>query len=275
MLGVPELFFLSSDGRGQRLCLHHRPSGSAARGGVVYVHPFAEEMNKSRRMAALQSRALAAAGFEVLQMDLLGCGDSSGDFGDASWDDWIQDVVEASRWMRQRCARPLWLWGLRAGCLLATEAAQQVGEPCNLLLWQPSLVGKVVLQQFLRLRVAADMVDGQAKGVMSKLRTQLAAGEAVEIAGYRVSPSLAAGLEMAALKAPPGAGQVAWLEVSTRESASLLPASEAIVERWRQTGHAVNAQVVQGPAFWQTSEIEEASELVEATLTTITEAVIA
>ncbi len=70
------------------------------RGAVVYVHPFAEEMNKSRRMAALQSRALAAAGFAVLQIDLLGCGDSSGDFGDASWDEWIDDVLLAVRWLR-------------------------------------------------------------------------------------------------------------------------------------------------------------------------------
>src|SRR5438046_9873063 len=121
MGGATEAFFLSNDGRGHRLCLHHRPAASSMLGGVVYVHPFAEEMNKSRRVAALQSRAFAQAGFEVLQVDLLGCGDSSGDFGDATWNDWVRDVIEASRWMRQR-AHPLWFWGLRAGCLLATEA---------------------------------------------------------------------------------------------------------------------------------------------------------
>ena len=67
---------------------------------MVYIHPFAEEMNKARRMAALQSRALAAAGFDVLQIDLLGCGDSSGDFGDATWNDWVNDVVHGCRWLR-------------------------------------------------------------------------------------------------------------------------------------------------------------------------------
>ena len=58
---------------GRRFALHHRPAGPP-RGLVVYVHPFAEEMNKSRRMAALQSRALAEAGFAVLQLDLMEIG---------------------------------------------------------------------------------------------------------------------------------------------------------------------------------------------------------
>ena len=66
--------------------------GAAPRGRLLYLHPFAEEMNKSRRMAALACRALAAAGFAVLQIDLRGCGDSSADFGDASWADWQADV---------------------------------------------------------------------------------------------------------------------------------------------------------------------------------------
>src|SRR5262245_3855900 len=98
MSAAPEVFFQPAVGRtGQRLYLHHRPRPEAApRGTVLHVHPFAEEMNKSRRMAALHARALAGAGFEVLQVDLAGCGDSSGEFGDATWDDWVADVVDAA-----------------------------------------------------------------------------------------------------------------------------------------------------------------------------------
>ena len=277
MRSAAEVFFLSAgDGtRGQRLCLYHRPQGPRVHGAVVYVHPFAEEMNKSRRMAALQARALARCGHAVLQIDLLGCGDSSGDFGDATWSDWVADVVEAAHWLRQRHAQPLWLWGLRAGCLLASEAAARLHAPCNLLLWQPPASGKVLLQQFLRLKVAGDMLGGQAKGAMDTLRAQLAAGEPVEVAGYRLAPALARGLESAALEAGPAIGQVAWLELSTRADAALLPASAATLQRWQQAGRAVTAQVVQGPAFWQTTEIEEAPALIDATLAAVAEAVTA
>ena len=267
----------ADDGRdGQRFCLFHPAHGGTARGAVVYVHPFGEEMNKSRRMAALQSRALAEAGYAVLQVDLLGCGDSSGDFGDATWQEWVNDVVRASHWIRQRSAAPVWLWGLRAGCLLAAEAARQIDTPCNYIFWSPTPSGKTHLQQFLRLKAAADMLGGNAKGVTEALRQQLAAGEAVEIAGYTLSPGLAHGMEQAVL-APPAAslssmaqpGRVEWLEMSTREDATLNPVAQKTFSQWEQSGFAARSHIVPGPSFWQTTEIEDAPALLTATLAAV------
>ena len=65
-----EPFFLPVGG-GQRFCLYH-PAAGECRGAVLYVHPFAEEMNRSRRMAALKARELASLGFAVLQPELQG-----------------------------------------------------------------------------------------------------------------------------------------------------------------------------------------------------------
>ena len=48
--------------------MFHAPGGHSVRGSVLYVHPFAEEMNKSRRMVALQSRMLAEKGFAVMHV---------------------------------------------------------------------------------------------------------------------------------------------------------------------------------------------------------------
>jgi len=281
MSATPHAFFMPAQGgrQGQRLYIYHAPHGAEVRGALVYVHPFAEEMNKSRRMAALQSRALAQAGYAVLQVDLLGCGDSSGDFGDATWADWVADVVQAAHWLQQRHpAQALWLWGLRAGCLLAAEAARQISSPCNLLFWQPAPAGKVLLQQFLRLNAASDMLDGKAKGAMDALRAQLAAGEPVEIAGYRLSPALASGLERATLAPPPLASaacprRAVWLELSARDGATASPAVSAAAESWRQAGCEVTAELATGPAFWQTSEIEEAPALIDATLAALAETV--
>lgn len=252
--------------RGRRFCLLHRPAVPVVSGAVVYVHPFAEEMNKSRRMAALQSRALAEAGYAVLQIDLLGCGDSSGDFGDATWQDWVTDVVEASRWLLQRFSAPLWLWGLRVGCLVASDAARTLNIPCSFLFWQPPTAGKPLLQQFLRLKVASQMLDGASKGVMDSLRQQLAAGIAVEIAGYCIAPALANGLETASLKPPSHAGRVEWFELSQRDDAVLSPAVQRNIETWHQGGFEVNSRIIVGPAFWQTSEIMDALGLIEASL---------
>jgi uncharacterized protein len=288
----PEAFFLPahSPSTGHRFCLFYPPAGDEDRpdckGLVLYIHPFAEEMNKSRRMAALQARALSSAGFAVLQIDLLGCGDSSGDFGDASWGAWVRDVVQGCQWLRARSELttpdtehnrpPIWLWGLRAGCLVAVEAAKQLNEPCNFLFWQPPTSGKPLLQQFLRLKVAGDLASGQGKGVMEGLRQQLADGLTVEVAGYMLAPGLADGLGQAALtpltRPAEGAGRLEWLEVSPREDADLNPVSIQTMDLWRQAGYRIGKQVATGSAFWQTLEIEDAPELVSATIVALSAA---
>jgi uncharacterized protein len=256
--------FVDVDGGpdGRRFVLLHEPA-AAPRGWVVYVHPWAEEMNKARRMAAGQARRLADDGWAVLQIDLLGCGDSAGDFGDASWARWVADVRAACALVPAGAA--LWLWGLRAGCLLATEAAAGLGRACRLLLWQPQTNGSQVLQQFLRLKAAGEMLAGGGKGVVEGLRAELRAGRAVEVAGYTVAPALAAGLEQARLVPPPGCLQVEWLEVASRADATWSPASTLAHQAWRAAGVPLRAQLVAGPAFWQTTEIEDAPALWQAT----------
>lgn len=255
----------------QRFCLYYPPASPAALGLVLYVHPFAEEMNKSRRMAALQARALARAGYGVLQMDLHGCGDSSGDFVDASWSSWVDDVVDAARWLKAQAQGPLWLWGLRSGCLVALDAARRLGEPCNCLFWQPAPSGKQLLQQFLRLKQAAEMLTGQARGIAETLRRELAAGRAVDVAGYRLPAALAAGLEQATLQPPAVCDRLEWLELSMRPDATLSPAAAHALAAWQQAGARVRSHLVTGPAFWQTVEIEEAPALLTATLTALHE----
>lgn len=286
----PEAFFLPSeaDPGGQRFCLFHpaqgtgpgepESAGPAPRALVLYIHPLAEEMNKSRRMAALQARALARAGCAVLQIDLLGCGDSSGDFGDATWRDWVNDVLQACQWLRRHGQRhqtlapaPLWLWGLGAGCLLAAQAAHELEQDCHFLFWQPALDGQALLQQWLRLKVASVLSDGDLKGMMQNLRRQWASGSPIEIAGYLFGPELASGLGQAVLRPPAQRAPQAlerrleWFEVSTRADAHLSPACVTTVTQWQQAGFATNRHLVNGPAFWKTPEIKEAPALISAT----------
>ena len=166
---------------------------------------------------------------------------------------------------------PLTLWGLRAGALLAAEAAARLGDVHRLLLWQPASSGKAVLQQFLRLQLAGELMGGEARGGTETLKARLAAGHTVELAGYRIAPALAQGLERSTLRPVAGVRQLLWLEVSSREGAPLTPASASTVQAWQQAGCEVQAQAVPGPVFWQTTEIEDAPALVRATLAALAE----
>jgi len=268
-----DAFYLDTPA-GQCLCLHHAPpKDSLVHGTVVYVPPFAEEMTKSRRMAALQAQALARAGYAVLQLDLYGTGDSAGDFADANWNAWLQDLARACDWLGEHYpGQERWLWGLRTGCLLAAAAAAGQAEPVHLLLWQPVFSGKQFLQQFLRLKSAGDMLTGESRG--ENPREQLARGEPVEVAGYTLSPALAAGLEQAEL-VPDGRGRVVVVEISSRIEPGLSPATASRLEKWRAAGLAAEGLPVNGPSFWQTTEIETIATLCEVSLMALGEQVAA
>ena len=102
----------------------------------------------------MQARAFAAMGFGVLQIDLFGCGDSSGEFRDARWDIWKHDLSVAKRWIENRTSSPTSLWGLRLGALLALDFAKSSGDSFDqIILWQPVINGESFLNQFLRLQI--------------------------------------------------------------------------------------------------------------------------
>ena len=67
---------------------------------------------------------------------------------------------------------------------------------------------------------------------------------------------------------PPGDTNrsVIWLEFANRPDAELSAMALKHVEDWRALGIKMHAAAVSGPAFWQTAEIEEVPELLNATL---------
>lgn len=261
-----EPFFLESP-RGPLFCLFLSPAASPPKAGVLYLHPFAEEMHKSRRMAALAARALAAQGCAVLQLDMTGCGDSAGDFADASWSAWLDDARLAHDWLSQNTGQPITLWGLRTGALLAADLAHQLLPVQGLLLWQPVTDGSLFLNQFLRIKLASEMLsEGQSKSGTKELLAQLEAGQGVEVGGYMLSPATARELGGLRLAAMPPPCKVSWLEVGAEAGTNITPASRRVIEAWQQSGTAVHAQTVKGDPFWVTQEITECPELIHATL---------
>jgi exosortase A-associated hydrolase 2 len=265
---APQPVFIPSSS-GRLFGVYHAPgSAGAPRRAALYLPPFAEEMNRSRRMAALQARALAAEGVATLILDPFGTGDSAGDFRDATLSLWLDDVVAAADWLNAQGNTILSLWGLRFGALLAgAAAARQSDRFRGLLLWQPVLDGKAMLTQFLRIRVAAAMTEGGAGEKTEDLRAQFAKGSAVEVAGYEVSPELAQaldGLRMDRLTLPADL-PVDWLEVGDESGDAVLPAGQRVVEGWRRSERAISTATVRGDPFWTLQETTLVPALLSAT----------
>ncbi len=267
----PEAFFLPTEA-GACFCLFYSSALGQSRGSLLYIHPFIEEMNKTRRMAAEQSRRLSEAGWNVLQLDLTGCGDSEGDFGDATWTSWLADIRAAWQWLGQRAPDGQhWLWGARLGGLLAASFAASNAdlqpEVDGLLLWQPVLSGSQHLTQFLRLRTVQNQLNQSGGENLQSLRAALASGQSLEIAGYQLAPGLALPMQSAELgqleRIP---AKVRWFEISAQENAAISPASLRVADLWKQRDVDLFLIHVHGPAFWQTQEIEMCPELLEATV---------
>lgn len=259
-------FFLPSR-RGALFAIDHPPS-SAGEQAVLYIPPFAEEMNKARRMVALQAAELARSGCRVLLLDLYGTGDSAGDFRDARWEFWLDDLTRAVEWLAGQGCRRVTLWGLRAGCLLALGLLHEGRVSADrLVLWQPVITGKQMLTQFLRLRIAAELAGDRGRETVASMREQLSRGEPLEVAGYELAPELAASIDAQNLSPPPQNVPVYWYEVASVGERPLSPVAATTVDAWRQAGIRVEAEVIKGEPFWMTQEVTLAPALLQATMT--------
>jgi len=145
------------------------------------------------------------------------------------------------------------------------------GRQPPLLLWQPVFKGAQSLTQFLRLAAAHEQLeDGatpDAGAALASVRSALASGRDVEVAGYRLSAALARGIEAATLDLSEGhSSPVAAVEVVGMGRTEPSPAVATQVARWQAAGVPVRLTTVEGLAFWTTQEIEETPGLTEASL---------
>ena len=258
--------FLGEPGRRVFALLRLPPA--APRSCVLIVPPFGEEMNKTRKLLTDVAAALARRGVASLLVDLSGTGDSDGDFEQAEWSRWLADLEIAAAWSEAEGWRIDGLLGVRLGCVLGAQFVQQRQHLLRSVFWQPVLDGSRFLDQLLRLRVAASMMEQDRKETTAGLRARLAAGESLEIAGYSLSSRLAAELDGVRLEQWLGEqlGTLDWIEVVRSADAPPPVPSVKATERARANGMKVTLTAVPGEPFWSSVEIVQIPALVERTV---------
>lgn len=237
---------------------------------VLVVPPFAEEMNKARRMVTQAALGLAARGIATLVPDLYGTGDSGGDFAEGDWSCWESDLVNAADWARDRGYVITGLLAIRLGAALACSGALLNATPKlqRLVLWQPVFDSRRFLAQFIRLRIAAALIEEDKRESQAELRARLRSGEILEVAGYRLSARLAADLDalVPPARLPSHWGRVHWMQVVRDVEAQLPSPSAQLIERTRVAGGAVAVETFLGEPFWTSTEIVTISTMITATI---------
>lgn len=266
-----DLFFLSSE-HGELFSIYYHPINGPAKGTILYVHPFADEMNKSRRMAALQAVAFAQEGLGILQVDLLGCGDSSGEFAVAIWEAWKENITSAINWLQGSATGPISLWGIRLGALLMMDWAKDANILIkNYIFWQPVLNGAVAMNQFFRLAAASKML-GKEGSSNSDIRKCISQGERVEIGGYELNPNLIKPIESLKMEnlCPPAGSRVIWKDISLNDPSVMGPAVLNTIEFFKKKGCRMEVESITGNAFWNSIEISTLPALIESTTESVT-----
>src|SRR5690606_22479533 len=113
------------DASGRRLFTILRAPSLAGGECMLVVPPFAEEMDKGRRMVAELARQVCDSGKALLCVDLSGTGDSDGDFGEARVRHWIDDLMCAIAWSDAKGWRVTSVLGIRLGAVIAAALVRQ------------------------------------------------------------------------------------------------------------------------------------------------------
>lgn len=261
-------FFLSGK-KGKLFAISYSPrSVLPEKESILYFPPFAEEMNKTRHMAALQSRKMAESGHRVLMLDLFGTGDSEGDLSEVSWKGWRDDTLEGLRWLANKGGENVIFWGVRLGCLLAMDILEYIEaeKVSRLVFWQPVLDGNMYMRQFLRLRMAAGLIENNNSPSTKESISELLTGKEVEVAGYRLSPRLYDEVTNLGFSSYTGKSlpKIDWFDVTSDLSRPVNKAIEKVLANmdWE---NKLDLFRVQGEQFWVTPEITILPELIAKT----------
>lgn len=264
---MPQFHALFIDGTlGRLFTVHHRPAVNAVHRCVVIVPAFAEEMNKSRRQIALLARALCKANVAVIIPDLGGTGDSDGRLEDCTPATWCQDLDAVLAYARQQGYSSVSLLGLRTGALLSSlYSSISTSAATRLLWWQPATAGKLIINQFLRLKMAANLHSNDPASSVASLRQRLSDGQSVEVAGYRLTPALVHGFDALDLAGARSEQPIEWFGIGAKPGAQP-PAIARAVAAVTAAGNRVHYHACDGEPFWATAEIATAPALIDATV---------
>jgi len=243
---------------------------------IVFIPPFAEEMNKSRHIISATMRKLNAAGYSCYLLDNYGTGDSEGDLDSATMTIWRDDLQQLLTLLAKRGIRNVSFIAIRFGTLQLFDLLNQYELPLPLgrvVLWQPFFDLAKFWQQFARIKVAEAMASG-SKLSQKQLELQLEQAQTIEIAGYPISPAFYHSLLQANTAFPSQLSDAAlyWLETSQLESVAVP------VEKMRQQLQSLcqlKFHQLKDEPYWQTTELADATHLQALTLAYFTQDAVA
>lgn len=188
-----EIPFFFKNGTYELFGVLHEPEGVARSEGFVFVHPFAEEKLWAHRVYVSFARALSGLGYPVIRFDVMGHGDSDGDFEESSIETQLSDIKCALDVLKSKLpyVKEVNLLGLRFGATLAALSAESLPDIKKLVLWDPVVDGAKYMQEMLRINLTTQSaVYKEIRHTRDALVQIMKEGKTVNVDGYEMSYSM-------------------------------------------------------------------------------------
>jgi exosortase A-associated hydrolase 2 len=234
---------------------------------VIILPPFAEEMNKSRHIFKQLLTELAQHQYYGFMLDNYGTGDSEADLDLATISLWRDDLQLLLQHLAHWRFSSVSFIALRFGALQLFDLLNHVKLPLpikQVVLWQPMFDPKRFWQQFCRIKIAEAMANGD-KVNQTQIEQQLVEGQVVEIAGYPINLAFYQSIQQIDSSLPVILTRVAlsWFELSKLDTLAVpVQKMHDNLEKKCQ----LNFQQIKAEAFWQTTELATADQLIHLTL---------
>jgi pimeloyl-ACP methyl ester carboxylesterase len=202
----------------------HRPESRRGGGGVLMLHPFAEEKLWVGRASTRLARALCDAGLPVLRFDHRGHGDSDRAHHEMTLASMVEDIAVAAESFREtEGIEELHLFGFRLGGTLALRQAAELGAS-SVGVVNPVAAGGDYLMKALRSNLTTQMgIYGEVRQDREALLARMRETGLLNLDGYHLNTELFDDLSAIDLTADPAAifpGPSLILSLLRREGAN-------------------------------------------------------
>jgi len=155
---------------------------------IMFCNSFAADQDAKWRAEVIGAREATARGFTTFSYHPRGHGDSSGNFASITFDDLVDDALNAAQHALERSgANRLICVGIRFGALVAAELIRRRGDVSALALWEPIHAARGYFRELMRQNLYREMAQRARPSVnVDEMMERLLPATSITVPGFQL-----------------------------------------------------------------------------------------